>query len=141
MPQVENDWTPVKIGNLTSSVIERVQITRDGPEANFERPYKVLGEPRHRPVAEFIAGVRSKKIEAGPSIEANAALNSLGNVKKRGVMLLFFIGPRSDDENYDKTVPKSVGFELLPPGNSARKTLGYVAVSSPAPGPVITSNS
>jgi hypothetical protein len=141
MPQVENDWTHVKIGNLTSSVIERVQITRDGPEAKFERPYKVLGEPRHRPVAEFIAGVRSKKIETGPPIEANTALELLGNGKRRGVMLLFFIGPRSDDENYDKTVPRSVGFELLPPDNSARKTLGYVAVSNPAPGSVINSNS
>jgi hypothetical protein len=72
------------------------------------RGFQVFGEPMHRVIAEFLAGVEPGKSKLGDPNDATEALHNL----HRGIFLLY---PVREDEQ-DK-IKVSIGFELLYPIN------------------------
>lgn len=71
-----------------------------------ERGFQVFGEPSHRRIADFLAGLKSSK---DPIAKPNEATSQL-KVPKQGVMLLYPV-------REEPSVQVSVGFELLFPKN------------------------
>jgi hypothetical protein len=72
------------------------------------RGFQVFGEPMHRTIAEFLAGIKPGKSKlAAPNATTKALFN-----EHRGIFLLYPV--REDEKEKEKV---SVGFELLYPTN------------------------
>lgn len=101
-----------QIGGVHSAVVDRATIG-DGDESRF----KVIGEPRHRPVAEVIAGWQASYEKAlstkDPYVKRLCS-------SRRGVMLLFAVGDRNSGDDQ----ATSIGFELVLPRNTEKRVIG-----------------
>jgi Z1 domain len=102
MPQLRSNRKPWQTGGYTFSSVERARVGGYGR-------FKAYTDPNHRKVAEVISG--NTFAEA-----ANDEVRALAMPRRRGVLLLYPVFQRAD-ENLEQSGIPTMGFAFIPPRN------------------------
>jgi hypothetical protein len=102
MPQLRSNRRPWQTAGYTFTSVERGRVDGYGR-------FKAYTGRNHRKVAEVICG---KKVAE----EANDEVRALAKSKSRGVLLLYPVFQKADD-NLDQSETPTMGFAFIPPPN------------------------
>jgi hypothetical protein len=91
------------------------------------RGFQVFGEPDHRAVAHYLAGVKSKSRDLAEPNETTGSMRDL----HRGICLLYPVRETTNDE-------VTIGFELLFPNNELEYDVNFAVRSKSSPGVIVT---